>query len=97
MWITTITYDLTAIRQLRDSDFSWLMGSIQNKKDEIKTADGAGESTAEYPAPTHYNNIPLDQTTLTVKRAWNQQTNAQAFVDHIAGLSHVTATLEEQA
>ena len=97
MWITAITYDLTAIRQLSDDNFIILMTSIRTKKDELKAVDGGGESTAEHPAPTDFNSIPVDQTTLIVKRAWNQQTNAQAFIDHCAGHSHVTATLEEQA
>ena len=97
MWITTITYDLAAIRQLGEDNFIILMTSIQTKKDELKAVDGGGESTAEHPAPTDYNDIPIDQTTLIIKRAWNQPTNAQAFVDHCAGISHVTATLEEQS
>jgi len=97
MWITTVTFDLVAIRQLGEGEFTSLQSSINNKKNELKAIDGAGESTSEYPAPIDYNNIPLDQTTLIVKRAWNQQTNAQAFVDHIAAFSDITATLEEQS
>ena len=97
MWVTTLTYDLVAIRQLSNSDIASMISSIQNKKDELRAIDGAGASTAEYPVPTDYNNIPLDQTTLIVKRAWNQQVNAQAFADHFTGISQVTVTLEEQA
>ena len=97
MWITTITYDLVAIRQLSESDFASFMGPIQNKKNELRDADGHGLCTTEYPAPTDYNDIPIDQTTWTVQRAWIQQTNAQAFVDYFAGVNHIiTATLEEQ-
>jgi hypothetical protein len=97
MWITTATLDLVAIRALNEVDATDLTTSIRSKKDELKAIDGAGESIAEYPNPDNYNDIPLDQTTLIVKRAWNHETNAQAFVDHLAGLSHVTAALEEQA
>jgi hypothetical protein len=97
MWITTSTFDLVAIRALSYSDAASFMTSMQSKKNELKAIDGAGVSTAEYPAVDDLNNIPFDQATLIIKRAWNQQTNAQAFVDHLAGLSHVTATLEEQA
>jgi len=96
MWITTIAYDLAAIRQLGEGEFTSLQSSINNKKNELKAIDGGGESTLEYPAPIDYNNIPLDQTTLIVKRAWNQQASAQAFVDHFAVISQITATLEEQ-
>ena len=97
MWITTVTYDMVAIRQLSESDATSFITSMRSKKDELKAIDGAGESTAEYPAVDDLNTIPFDQAALIIKRVWNQQTNAQAFVDHIAGLSHVTATLEEQA
>ena len=96
MWITTVTYDLVAIRQLSTADSISLMKSIEDKKNELKAIDGAGGSTADYPAPTDYDSIPFDQAALIIKRVWNQQTNAQAFVDHIAGISHVTATLQEQ-
>jgi hypothetical protein len=97
MWITTVTYDLAAIRQLSEGDSVNLTTSIQSKKNELKAIDGGGESTAEYPAVDDLSTIPFDQVTLIIKRAWNQPTNAQAFVDHCAGLGHVTATLEEQA
>ena len=97
MWITTSTFDLVAIRALSNSDAVSFMTSMQSKKNELKAIDGAGVSTAEYPAIDDLSTIPFDQATLIIKRAWNQQTNAQAFVDHLAGLSHVTATLEEQA
>jgi hypothetical protein len=97
MWITTVTSDLFAIRALDEVDAIALYESIQSKKNELRAIDGAGNSTAEYPAVDDYSTIPLDQASLIVKRAWNQQTNAQAFVDHLAGISHVTATLEEQA
>jgi hypothetical protein len=96
MWITTSTFDLVAIRALSDSDATSFITSMQSKKNELKAIDGAGEATPEYPAPgADYDSD--SHSTLTIQRRWNQQTNAQAFVDHIAGFSHVTATLEEQA
>lgn len=97
MWITTITYDLVAIRQLSDSNIASLIRSIQNKKDELKAIDGAGGSTPEYPANDNLSTIPFDQATSIVKRSWNQQANAQAFVDHFVGISQATATLEQPA
>ena len=72
-----------------------ILVSIRSKKDELKTIDGAGGSTPESPASAA-DDILEDQTTLTIKRAWNQQANAQAFVDHFVGISLATATLEEQ-
>ena len=97
MWITAITYDLAALRQLSDEDIANIVVPILSKKDELKAIDGGGDSTLEYPAPPFsLMEIPLDQTTLVIKRAWNQETSAQAFVDHFNGVSHITAVLEGQ-
>jgi len=96
MWITAVTYDLVALRQMSGEDVVNMLSLIQSKKDELKAIDGAGNSTAEYPNPDNYSDVPLDQTTLVVKRAWNHETNAQAFVDHLSGISHVIAVLEGQ-
>ena len=95
MWITTVTFDLVALRALNQVDATDILVSIRSKKDELKTIDGAGGSTPESPASAA-DDILEDQTTLTIKRAWNQQANAQAFVDHFVGISLATATLEEQ-
>ena len=96
MWITTVTFDLTAIRQLSEDNFIILMTSIRTKKNELKAIDGAGVSTAEYPAIDDLSTIPFDQATVIVKRVWNQQTNAQAFVDYVSVFEWATATLEQQ-
>ncbi len=96
MWITTVTYDLAAMRALDDADRNNYLKVIQDKKDELQLIDNAGNSIPEYAAPDDHNDIPVDQSTLTIKRAWNQEANAQAFIDHVIGLDWVTATLEEQ-
>ena len=96
MWITTVTYDLVAMRALSNSDATSFITSMRSKKDELKAIDGAGESTAEYPAVDDLNTIPFDQAALIIKRVWNQQTNAQAFVDYVSVFEWATATLEQQ-
>ena len=96
MWITTVTFDLVALRALNNSDATSFITSMRSKKDELKAIDGAGESTAEYPAVDDLNTIPFDQATVIVKRVWNQQTNAQAFVDYVSVFEWATATLEQQ-
>ncbi len=96
MWITTVTYDLAAIRAMDDTERTSMLTSIGQKKEELKAIDGAGTSTTEYPAPDDVNTISLDETTKIVKRVWSLESSAQAFVDHFVGFSGVTATLEEQ-
>ena len=96
MWITTVTYDLAAIRAMDGVESNSMLMSIGQKKEELKAIDGGGISTAEYPAPDDVNTISLDETTKIIKRVWNLESSAQAFVDHFVSLSGVTATLEEQ-
>ena len=96
MWITTVTFDLVALRALSNSDATSFITSMRSKKDELKAIDGAGVSTAEYPAIDDPSTIPFDQATLTIKRVWNQEANAQAFVDYVSVFEWATATLEQQ-
>jgi len=96
MWITTVTYNLTAMRAMDGAESNSMLVSIRQKKEELKAIDGAGTSTAEYPAPDDVDAISLDETTKIVKRVWNLESSAQAFVDHFVAFSGVTATLEEQ-
>lgn len=96
MWITTVTYDLVALRAMEDVERDSMLVSLRQKKEELKAIDGGGISTAEYPATDNVNTISLDETTKIIKRVWNLESSAQAFVDHFVSLSGVTATLEEQ-
>jgi hypothetical protein len=97
MWITTVTYDLVAMRAMDEAERTQIMTSSIQKKDELKAIDGAGLSTIGYEAPIDPNETLLSgDNTKIVKRSWNLESSAQAFVDHFAAFSGITATLEEQ-
>ena len=91
MWITTVTYDMLAIRELNEIESNIMSESIRLKKRELQGVDG----TSEYPVVTEFDNYKHEHATVILKKTWNQKINAQAFVDYLANFSHITATLEE--
>ena len=97
MWMTTVTYDLVAMRAMDEAERTQIMTSALQKKDELKIIDGAGSSTIDYQAPIDPNEtLSSGVNTKIIKRSWNLESSAQAFVDHFAAFSCITATIEEQ-
>jgi hypothetical protein len=97
MWMTTVTYDLVAMRAMDEVERTQMMTSAVQKKDELKVIDGAGLSTIDYQASDDpVETLANGGNTKIVKRLWNLESSAQAFVDHFAAFSGITATIEEQ-
>jgi hypothetical protein len=97
MWMTTITYDLVAMRAMDEAERTQMITSAVQKKDELRVIDGAGSSIIDYQAPLDPNEtLSSGDNTKIVKRLWNLESSAQAFVDHFAAFSGITATIEEQ-
>lgn len=90
MWISTITVTHAGIEP---AEFL----TMQEKKEELKLLDGAGSGLPGFAAP-EIEDIPnISSPTLTIKRAWNQQVNAQAWVDYMLTKSYtVSATIEQE-
>lgn len=95
MWLTTVTYDLVAIRAL-GANAAQMIQRISAKKDELKVIDGHGTSIPEFPAPDTPDAVDPTATTLVVKREWNTEAAAQEFANFVnAESDHITATFEE--
>ena len=98
MWISTVTMDMVALRAMIEQEIASLLGDILQKKNQLRSdpANG-GESLEGFKAIDTLDQISPTQSTVVVKRGWNNQSVAQEFVDFVnATNSCVTATLEEQ-
>ena len=97
MWITTVNYNASMIRESADeSNILNTFEQIRQKKRDLQAVDLAGLPLPEFPA-IPINEIPLDSTTIVIKRAWNQEISAREFADFINQLTEfASAMVEEQ-
>jgi hypothetical protein len=97
MWITTVNYNVSMIRESADeANILNTFEQIRQKRHDLQAVDLAGNSLPEFPAIS-INEIPLDATTIVIKRAWNQETSAREFADFINQLTEfASAIVEEQ-
>jgi hypothetical protein len=98
MWITTITYDATALRALPPEDAFSILQSVIDKKDELRANPvNGGGSLDGFKARDSLSEIDPSESVVVVKRGWNNQSVAQEFVDFVnSSHSAIVATLEEQ-
>ena len=98
MWINNITLNLTALRELSGAENIELLGLISSKKQELREADGGGDSVPGYSAPEQFSEIPLNVTTLVIKRVWNTEAAATEFANFINATTElISSTVEEVA
>lgn len=97
MWISTLVYNVTALRALDPQDAQALIQTISDKKEQLKVVDGAGLAVPGYEPPAELDSIDLTTGTKTIKRAWNTESAAREFASFAdAASEHITATAEEQ-
>ena len=98
MWLSSVTYDLVAVRALPPEDAFDIFLSIQNKKADMSLNIGDGSTTPEFPAPITIDEVDPNLTSLIIKRAWSTQDRAQEFADFaVAAAEWITATVEQQS
>ena len=97
MWITTVNYNASMIRESTDlPNILDTFQQIRQKRSDLQAVDLAGNTLPEFPE-IPFNEVPPDATTIVIKRAWNQETSAQEFADFINQLTEfASATVEEQ-
>jgi hypothetical protein len=97
MWITTVNYNASMIRESTDlPNILDTFQQIRQKRSDLQAVDLAGDTLPEFPE-IPVNEVPLDATTIVIKRAWNQETSAREFADFINQLSEfASAIVEEQ-
>ena len=98
MWITTITIDLVAVRNLTEEEQHTVLLSIRDKKNELRQDPTVGgEGVLPFGPVDNLADLPPDQTTLVIKRQWTSETVAREFATFAdAAADFITATVEEQ-
>lgn len=97
MWISTVTYNTAALRELDPVDALALFQTIATKKEELKVLDGGGLAVPGHEPPAELDSIDPTTGDKTIKRAWNTESAAREFATFADTASeHVTATVEEQ-
>ena len=97
MWLSSVTYDLVAMRALDHEDVFDILLLVQNKKADMSVNIGDGSATPEFPAPPTMDEVDPNLTSLTIKRAWSTQDRAQEFADFAAAAAEwITATVEQE-
>ena len=97
MWITTVNYNASMIRESTDlPNILDTFQQIRQKRSDLQAVDLAGDTLPEFPE-IPVNKVPLDAATIVIKRAWTQETSAREFADFINQLSEfASAIVEEQ-
>lgn len=97
MWLTTVTYNTTALRELDTDIVISILQSMGAKRNELAATDGGGNGVEGFRAPDSQDNIDPTTTTVVVKRLWNTESAAQELANFAnAASEHIIATVEEQ-
>jgi hypothetical protein len=96
MWISTITLDLV-VAQAEAPETVSAFDRIVQKKKELQTVDGAGNSIPGFELRRMLDPSYQEQPTIEIKRAWNTQAAAEEFVNFANSATDcITGTVEEQ-
>lgn len=97
MWITTVTYNMAAVRAMTEIEKTSIFQTTVDKIRELRSNPSAGGSTVTGFEAPDFNAVSPETASVIVKRTWNTQVVAQEFVDFLNSVhSCASATLEEQ-
>lgn len=95
MWITTITYDSAGLLTISPEDFEQIRVSIEDKKNTLKSIDGAGNSIPGFEKPQIGTIDP--SSPVVIKRGWNTESAAREFANFADAASEfIVVSVEEQ-